>query len=249
MDLLKQASISESPLSNVFLANGESKQMYTFSPKQGPKNGLWTSFNCILSLKVTVRKSNILYAEAEGDFVDFLFSFLTTPLGSILKLLDGNSSLGCMDNLYKSVKDLNPSWFTTPSSTPLLDLRVAPQFGCKRQPVKLCEVDTPSYWYGTGVIKNNLCHIIGNGVISKNRSLVHSPGEMKLFEPRSPDGTREPAVGFVKRPSLFVVWDDLQVTPFADTSSISFLQKLNLPLDDLEEHVVSIRDEEVTIHS
>nr|AFK46971.1 unknown [Lotus japonicus] len=67
---------------------------------------------------------------------------------------------------------------------------------------------------------------------------------MKLFEPRSPDGTREFAEGFVRRPSLFVVWDDLQVTHLAKTSSISFLQKLNVPLDDLEEHVVSIGETE-----
>jgi len=42
--------------------------------------------NSSINLKVTVRKSNkkkILYAEAERDVVAFLFSFLTTPLGSI----------------------------------------------------------------------------------------------------------------------------------------------------------------------
>ncbi|GAU29682.1 hypothetical protein TSUD_264180 [Trifolium subterraneum] len=63
---------------------------------------------------------------------------------------------------------------------------------------------------------------------------------MKLFDPRSSYGTIESALGFVKRPSLFVVWDDLQVTPLVNTSSISFLHKMNVPLDDLEEHVVSI---------
>ncbi|KAL5180301.1 hypothetical protein HKD37_01G001466 [Glycine soja] len=242
LDILKHALTSKSPLSDVFLGNGVSKRMCAFSPKPRPENQGWKNYNSMINIKVTVRKSKktILYAESEGDFVDFLFSFLTTPLGSILKLLDGNFSLGCMNSLYESVKDLNPSWFTNPSGTPLLNLSVAPQFGCKRQPTQLCEEDTPCYWYGTGVIKSNICYSIGNGVVSKDHSLIQHPGAMKLFDPRSPNGTKESSVGFVRRPSLFVVWDDLQVTPLANTSSISLLQKLNVPLDNLEEHELRI---------
>ncbi|RDX74342.1 hypothetical protein CR513_45923, partial [Mucuna pruriens] len=246
LDLLKQALISKSPLSDVFLGNGESKRVCTFSPKLRPQNQIWINYNSSINLKVTVRKSKktILYAESEGDFVDFLFSFLTTPLGCILKLLDGNFSLGCMNNLFKSVKGLNPSWFTGSSGTPLLNLQVAPQFGFKRQPTQLCEKDTPCYWYGKGVVKNSICYTIGNGVISKEHSLIHHPVAMKLFEPRSPDGTRESSVGFVRRPALFVVWDDLQVTPLTNTCTISFLRKLNVPLDDLEEHELRIGETE-----
>ncbi|KAK7349939.1 hypothetical protein VNO77_07852 [Canavalia gladiata] len=246
LELLKQALTSKSPLSDVFLGNGESKRMCIFTPKLRPENQHCIIYSDNINFKVTVRKSKkkIVYAEAGGDFVDFLFSFLTTPLGSILKLLDGNFSMGCMNNLYKSVKDLDPSWLTRPSGTPLLNLHVAYQFGCRKQPTQLCEESTPYYWYGTGVIKNNICYAVGNGVISKDYSLVQSAGAMKLFDPRSSNGTGESAVGFVRRPSLFVVWDDLQVTPMANASSISFLQKLNVPLDDLEEHELRIGETE-----
>ncbi|KAK7390618.1 hypothetical protein VNO78_25941 [Psophocarpus tetragonolobus] len=248
LDILKQALTSKSPLSDVLLGNEEYKKMCTFSPKLGPKTQGWINFNTSIKLKVTVRKSKktILYAEAEGDFVDFLLSFLTTPLGCILKLLDGNFSMGCMNNLYKSVKDLNPSWFTGSSgTTPLLNLGVAPQFSCEKQPTRLCQQSTPNYWYSTGgVVKNNVCYANSNGVISKECSLIQHPSLMKLFEPRSPNGTRESYVGFVRRPSLFVVWDDLQVTPLANTSSILLLQKLNVPLDDLEEHELKLEETE-----
>lgn len=248
MDLLKQALTSTSPLSDVFLGNGEFKKMDTFSPKK--ERLIYNSVT--INLKVTVRKSKkkILYAEADGDFVDFLFSFLTTPIGSVLELLNNdNFSLGCIDNLHKSVKDLNPSWFTRPSlGTLLLNPKVAFQFGCIRQPLNLREEDTPSYWCGTGVLRNNTLYTNPNGVISKKSSLISQPEAMRLFDPRSPDGgKRDSVVGFVRRPSLFVVWDDLQVTPLANTSSVFFLQKLNVPLDDLEDHVVSIGGREVTI--
>lgn len=246
MHLLKQSLISKSPLTDVFLANGEFKRMYTFSPKQGPKIENWTN----IKLKVMVRKSKkkILYAEAEGDFIDFLFSFLTTPIGSILKQLNGNFSIGSIDNLHKSVKEFNPSWFISPLGNPLPNPKVASQFGCMKQPLKnLCEEYNHTYWYGKGVVKNHICYSNVNGVISKDKSLIKNPIAMKVFDPRSPFGKIEYALGFVKRPSLFVVWDDLHVTPFANTSSISFLHKMNVPLDDLEEHIVSIGEIEVTI--
>uniref|UniRef100_K4CRL5 Uncharacterized protein n=1 Tax=Solanum lycopersicum TaxID=4081 RepID=K4CRL5_SOLLC len=69
-----------------------------------------------LELKLTVRKSTnmVLCAEADNDFVDSLFNFLTIPLGSIEDVLKGNSGLGCIDNLYKSVENLDSKWFNTP---------------------------------------------------------------------------------------------------------------------------------------
>ena len=223
--------------------------MDTSSPKTGEPRSRY-NHNTTISLKVIARKSvkkKILCAEAEEDFVDFLFSFLTIPVGSILKLLDGNFSLGCMHNLYNSVKKLDSSWLVMPFGTPLLDPKVAPQFGFRVRPIQLSEQATPTYWYDKSVIKKNICYGDGNGVISKNSSLVKNPCTMRLFDPRSPNGKSN--VGFVRRPSRFVVWDNLQVSSLANTSIISLMQELKVPLDDLEEHVVSIGEAEVTIHS
>ncbi|MED6193891.1 hypothetical protein PIB30_023412 [Stylosanthes scabra] len=91
----------------IVFENSLSKGMSTFSPEIGQPNTHHK--NHYTNIKVTVSKSKkkILHAEAGEDFVDYLLSFLTAPLGSVLKLL------GSMDNLYKSVKDLNSSWFFT----------------------------------------------------------------------------------------------------------------------------------------
>jgi len=76
---------------------------------------------------------------------------------------------------------------------------------------------------------------------------------VKLVDPRSSDGAREAAVGFMERPCLFIVRDDLEVIPMTTASSISCLQQLqNVKLNDLEEHFIKIRkSHEVifTIHS
>jgi len=228
------------------LENRESKpRIPSFSPDSP------SDHKCSLKLKITVSKSQnkILFAEAEGDFVDFLFSFLTIPLGSIINLMSGKSSLGSIDNLYRSVKDLNSSWFIGSAKSSLLNPCVPHQFGCTSQALHVPEEDTPRYWYGTKVVSVN----IKSEVISKNPDMLQDPVAMKLFEPRCSDGAREPAVGFMKRPCVFVVRDDLQVTPITTNSSISFVQELHVPLDDFDEHLVEIKNSReviiFTIHS
>lgn len=113
--------ISKTPLSDVFLPKQKQKRtrvdtitMTEFGSsisENGTRNNIKK-----LELKLTVRKSTnmVLCAEADNDFVDSLFNFLTIPLGSIEDVLKGNSGLGCIDNLYKSVENLDSKWFNTP---------------------------------------------------------------------------------------------------------------------------------------
>ena len=62
----------------------------------------------MITLKVMVKKSDkkVLFAEGEEDFIDFLFSFLTIPLGSVGYLLSGETCMGSIDNLYRSISSL-----------------------------------------------------------------------------------------------------------------------------------------------
>ncbi|KAI9080108.1 hypothetical protein K1719_037924 [Acacia pycnantha] len=226
MDLLKRALISTSSLTDVFLGREAGGSMSSFTPLLASQNvcGSGPSFN--LRIIVSKSKNKILYVEAEEDFADFLLSFLSMPLGSTLKLLDENVNLGSMHNLYKSVKGLNPSWFehhhySNPPFSPLLDLKVASQNGCKKTPLDIREEENPSYYDASSVFTK----------------------KMTLFEPRCADGRRE-AMGFVRRPSLFAVMDDLQVTPLTSSSTVPFLQKLQVPLNDFEEHKVTIHETE-----
>ncbi|KAL5160908.1 hypothetical protein HKD37_07G018304 [Glycine soja] len=113
---------------------------------------------------------------------------------------------------------------------------VAPKFGCKINPLNvLQEDDAPKYWCGNVADKDNE----GRTMISKINDMLQYPAKkLKLFEPRCSDGAKEAGVGFMKRPCLFVVMDDLKVIPMTTTSSIEYLQKLeeeNVELDDLVE--------------
>ncbi|PQP94320.1 uncharacterized protein Pyn_00413 [Prunus yedoensis var. nudiflora] len=61
----------------------------------------------VVKLTVSVSKNIVCYAEAGEDFVNLLFSFLTVPLGFIIKHMRDASFKGCIDQLHKWVKDLD----------------------------------------------------------------------------------------------------------------------------------------------
>jgi len=189
---------------------------------------------------VSKPKNKILFVEADGDFADFLASFLTTPLGSImnlkndklsccliplayiLKLKNGKLSLGSIRNLYKSVKNLDSWWFTESSNKSLLNPKVASHFGCERNPLlKASQDDTGKYWYGLGEVKNEKGRVIcEKKMISKKHHMLQEPKDIKLLDPRSSDRAKKDGVGFMKRPCLFVVSDDLTLLPMTNISSI-----------------------------
>ncbi|KAL2336052.1 hypothetical protein Fmac_010498 [Flemingia macrophylla] len=112
LHILKQALTSQTPLTDVFINPISARKFtpfYPFSRCTGSSN----NFKGSVEIKVIVSKSEnkIKFAETDGDFVDFLVSFLTTSLGSILNLMNGRVSLGSIHNLYASVKNLDSSCF------------------------------------------------------------------------------------------------------------------------------------------
>ncbi|XP_047940788.1 uncharacterized protein LOC125188092 [Salvia hispanica] len=71
-----------------------------------------------LVLKIVVQKSKgkLLYALAEDDFVDFLFSLLIIPLGGVGSLLAGKTCIKGIDILQRSVAGLAEKYFKSPST-------------------------------------------------------------------------------------------------------------------------------------
>ncbi|KAI4962863.1 hypothetical protein ZWY2020_024709 [Hordeum vulgare] len=64
-----------------------------------------------VKLFIDKEKRRVLFAESDKEFVDVLFSFLTMPLGRIVRLFDKQSQVGCLDELYKSVESLGEGHF------------------------------------------------------------------------------------------------------------------------------------------
>ncbi|CAI0411439.1 unnamed protein product [Linum tenue] len=65
-----------------------------------------------LKLIIDKRANKVLCAEAGKDFVDFLFNFLTMPLGSVFRLLkDQLPAPGCVRELAASIENLSQHCF------------------------------------------------------------------------------------------------------------------------------------------
>ncbi|KAK2432754.1 hypothetical protein QL285_018110 [Trifolium repens] len=254
LNLLKYTLTSHEPLTNAIFASS-SKIKYD-PPNQSasavrvmPSPGDSSKMN----IKVVQSKSlkKITTIEDNGDFVDFIFSILTIPLGSIVRLLGANSFAGCISNLYESVENLDPT-------SVLLNPGIALQFGCPNQILKIPHLQpTPNtYYYGIEPQKAVYdsyygCYEIirfkleSGGVISKTNKSIYNAKILTALNPRSLNSSKKGVVvGFVKRTTFYGVGDNLKVEPLSANFCLSYLKELSLPIDDLEVKVITIGEAE-----
>ncbi|KAJ0524572.1 hypothetical protein HanHA300_Chr09g0301991 [Helianthus annuus] len=161
-----------------------------------------------MRLEVSLQKSTgkLLFVEAEEDFVDFLFSVLSIPLGTVIgELLKGASSVTCIDNIFKSVSNMSVGRRHLKShdiKDMLLKPHIGQQYSSRHQFFPLsC---TPLCW----------------------RDCFHK-------DPRIDNG-------LLKQSGLFIVTDDLIVTPSSSYSTLNTLNDLKVPFDDIEKYETSI---------
>ncbi|KAI3679632.1 hypothetical protein L2E82_51172 [Cichorium intybus] len=88
----------------------------TMEPKEKPVQ---------LKVYVDKKKTKVMFAEAEEDFVDILFSFFTLPLGIIARLSKSHADskeirVGSLTSLYESVVNLNAEHFSDKSYKDIL---------------------------------------------------------------------------------------------------------------------------------
>ncbi|OWM87534.1 hypothetical protein CDL15_Pgr022646 [Punica granatum] len=69
------------------------------------------SISFSLKLHVDMANNTVLFAEADKDFVDFLFYVLTLPLGAVTGIIAKPAMLGCLGNLYERLENLRSDYF------------------------------------------------------------------------------------------------------------------------------------------
>ncbi|KAK7256841.1 hypothetical protein RIF29_30372 [Crotalaria pallida] len=257
VDLLKCSMVSKTPLTDLFLRkkllveNSQWRDTLDFNivePEANVETGK-------MIVKLMIRKSNskILFALAEEGFVDFLFSFLTFPLGTVVEILKGNSGLSGVDNLYNSMVDFDDyRYFTSPElKEKLRKPRISHQFKLRKQIVQIEEELASNYscysYRSKDIFVGSLSkQLIGYySIVYKTTTDVYAP--LSYLEPQSSTGDIYDSCGgrgFSKCPSLYMVTDDLVVTPNSPLSAISLFSKLKISPSDLEERVISIGQKE-----
>ncbi|TQD93982.1 hypothetical protein C1H46_020407 [Malus baccata] len=185
------------------------------------KAGLNEDLENVITLKASVdRGSNkVIFVESDGDFIDVLFSFLTMPMGRIVRLAEDSVpvEIGCMRNLYQSIKKFDVHNFRSIACKLMLLLPCNSAYlQCKNLKLKF-DKDWPTRYfkccqrcffsYYTSVI----CSSCGSSI----------SGEIPV------DNTQVGGV-FVKGRPRLIITDDLQVISPVSATSICLFSKLGV---------------------
>ncbi|KAK7395222.1 hypothetical protein VNO78_15770 [Psophocarpus tetragonolobus] len=236
LDLLKYSLLSKSTLTDLFLVKKPLLSNSQFSPSIIENNS-----TIQIKVKVVMRKSDgkVMFAQGEEEFADFLFSFLTFPLGGVVRMLGGYSSIGSIDGLYNSIVGLDENKYLIAKEVKnrLIDPGLAPQLklGMQMFPINEQASQYHCYFQRRGY-PNSIRFSVTKGHRSYD-SKVEICKVLKLVDLKSSGGNLK---GYAKGPAMFMATDDLVVERMSPTSGVSLLNRLKTPIKDVEEKVVTI---------
>lgn len=213
-----------------------------------------------LRLLINQKTGKILYAEAGKDFVDLLFSFLTLPTGSVIKLLSqlnrSEKRVGCLTNLYSSVEKLQNTFMDTDKSH-LLDPKLMSTL-----PNGILRIQSaPTVYYVCGSQTNRGgCYELSPPTNCGGRThymTTQSGGRcpcgkdmsypVQLQNPSAGNsnvdiaGSSGGGGGYVKETVTFIITNELDISSASTITSINLLNKLNVTdLSNLGERNVNV---------
>ncbi|KAL5057946.1 hypothetical protein RYX36_029550 [Vicia faba] len=233
LDMLKCSLLSKTTLTDLFLRKKlslESCKIFSCDPE--------SKCNIRINVKLVIRKASgkILYAQGEKDFADLLLSFLSFPLGGVVRVLGGNCSAGNIDSLYKSIVDLDEIIYlmSKDAKIRLVNSGLSPVFQSCKQILPI--YGTPVHYY---------CFYQGENYEQSVRNykyfisdLFRSDwGKCECLKAESPKGSYE---GYVKGPRAYMATDDLVLSPWFPISALQLINQLQIPFNDLKEMNVTI---------
>ncbi|GMN57308.1 hypothetical protein TIFTF001_026413 [Ficus carica] len=181
-----------------------------------------------LKLLIDSKEKRVLFTEAGKDFADFLFTHLSLPVGTVIKLLSSN----CMDTLLKPNSPFGGSAtllsLTNDAST---SKRI---FSCSWPSCCYCGDDSP---------RCSRHHVSDNH--QATCPSCHRQISVELPYVAQPAAPADLG-GIVKGVVMYMVMDDLDVKPILSAvSSITMLNKFNVKeVGELEVKTVSVGIEE-----
>ncbi|XP_012841445.1 PREDICTED: uncharacterized protein LOC105961736 [Erythranthe guttata] len=236
MDLLKGSLMSRTPLTDLILSKTKVYDDFAglkYEARVSLQEKKKLDATKKMNLNLVVKKSNnkLLFAQADDDFVDFLFSFLAIPLGEVECLLGSNTCLKSIDNLYKSIVNFidDKYWVSPRIKNRLLKPNLPNGYVSEDTLLPLSEQVVLYHHRDINQKKEWLSYSIGK--------------DSGWFRANMFSRGRE---NFVKGTKMYMVTDDLTVTPMCMTSTLTILKKMEIPLSDVKEMEVHVGLKEVT---
>lgn len=219
-----------------------------------------------LKLLIDSKHQKVLFAEAGKDFVDFLFTLLSLPIGTVIRLLSKDGMVGSLGKLYESVENLSDT-YTQPNLDK--DILLKPKasvdgpnilgllnnvestaknafYMCSHN----CSNNTPYPNFG-----GSSSYGASSVAASSHRYVTENPKELcpqcnnsmssqaTYVGPLKTTGATPGAgaAGYVKGVVTYMIMDDLEVKPMSTISSITMLNRFNVKdVGALEEKVVGL---------
>ncbi|GJN01865.1 hypothetical protein PR202_ga19166 [Eleusine coracana subsp. coracana] len=183
-----------------------------------------------VKLFVDHEKRKVLFAESDKEFVDVLFSFLAMPLGTIVRLLDKQSQIGCLDEIYRSVDALSLDCFETKACKGMLLAPLnAASSHCARLKINVDGTKSNEVYVCKGI---KCCARVDKSFSSVPDSVCKCGKVMESFGQSSQndyDYAGDSKVGvFVEGCSKFIITDDLQVAPASTSLMLYLFEKLGV---------------------
>lgn len=198
-----------------------------------------------ITVELVIRKSDgkILFAHGEQDFTDLLLSFLTFPLGGVVRKLGGCSSIGSIDGLYKSIVELdeNQCFKSKEGKNRLVDPHLAKEYISSKQilPINQSRVNYYCYYQG----QDSKQSIVDCKFFITNEYRRDEGKYVEMHLVNDNENTRNE--GYLKGPRTYLATDDLVIGPSSPISVLLLINRLQIPLDDLKKKVVTIGMKEV----
>ncbi|CAN6559461.1 unnamed protein product [Malus baccata var. baccata] len=169
-----------------------------------------------INLKALVdkRSSKVVFIESDHAFVDVLLSFLTIPLGTIIKLGREHSvpvEIGCINNLYSSVEEIDARELRSDACREMLLLpRNAAESHCKKLVLQIDHNAKPTQYF--------VCSRYCMDTATRCMDTMHREISFSV----------DVASAFEKERARLLITDDLQlICPFR-TSIVSLFTKLGV---------------------
>ncbi|KAL5711063.1 hypothetical protein ACHQM5_021558 [Ranunculus cassubicifolius] len=189
--------------------------------------------------KIDTKAQRVLFAEADKKVIDFLFSLLVLPIGSVIELISKKNMVGCIGNLHGSIENisatyiqpnfdknylLKPKSVLSSGNIPLLPSSVT-------ETVRTANV-IPKY-YKCSYNRYSACHdyvTTSHGVgcplcshsMTSEVNYVTGPNDTPKTIPGKGEG------GYVKEVVTYMVSDDLVVMPMSTISTITLFNRFNV---------------------
>ncbi|VVA90927.1 unnamed protein product [Arabis nemorensis] len=195
---------------------------------------------------VIKEKNKVVLAEAGKDFVDVLFSFLAMPMETIVRLLENQKSqaattIGCFNNLYKSVVDMSKDDFLTDACKHIiLYLRYLKERQYRRFKLNIDDTEDLKYYRCPNLGTSQSC----SEAYSNFCSLRCSCGELMAKEIKGVVGSSDEI--FVSQKTFFIMTKNMKVDFASISMTMKTLRGLGYKnLDNMEAMFVDVGHKEV----